>query len=336
MEARVAKVVRIINTESLIEDPYLSNGRCFGFCCEWIYLCMSQGGVTKTDHLNKIRVNDAQEKYETLYQSEVKLLSNFYKLEATETVRYPTQEGCNTRIKTIKMLFNVLKKTPVGSPVIIGLSSYRGKQSYGHALGWRSYYPNPENSSCIYYEFLDSLTGLWRSDNEASILDHIESILISTHHGFLPTGRTSEHYIYRFIQVNQDNQFQWKNQRLTYAELVWPFKEDGDLDNRDSFHPLDIKEKPPDKEKADIIDESSLRQTMLTQIPTPEEKKTSLLIISNLTTKTFKQNCNFPNSNNKLAKLKYSEFRSIWEHFCQYAPIQQLQQYYVEKLQFHQ
>lgn len=319
MENNTSHVFQVFSIESLIDThPHLIDGRCLGFCCEWIYLCMSQGGVSKLEQFNKTRINESQQLYETQYQSEVKLLSHIYKIDATEVIRLPKEEGCATKAKTIKFLFSIMKKTPVGNPIIIGLSSYRGKHSFGHALGWRSYNPNPENPSIIYYEFLDSITGFWRSDDQQAIFEIIESILSKTHDGFLPSGRTSEKYIYRFIEVNCANQEQWKTQKLSYEELIWPFK--GVFTK-----PVEIKEEP-DK-TTESIDEQKLRETLLSNIPTPEEKKKSLLIIASVTDKQWKQNCEFPASNNKLAKIKYSEFRSIWESFCKNATLTQLEQF---------
>jgi len=221
------------------------------------------------------------------------------------------------------MIIQMFKKSPVGSPLLLGLTCCRTKEAFGHTIAWRSYHPNPDNSSIIYYEFIDPNYGLWRSNHESLMLEFVEDRLVTGRNSdFLPRVRSRETFMFRFIHIQ--DQSKWKGIRLSLRELLYPFKEE--------FEPIEdhvLVEK--EEGHLNMKDEVKFRKLMEEDIPLPENKKKILLIIAMVTDKSWKHSIEFPNSNNKLAKMKYSEFRDLWGYFCRSASLPQLQKLIIEK-----
>lgn len=70
--------------------------------------------------------------------------------------------------------------------------------------------------------------------------------------------------------------------------------------------------------------ERNCRERLTTNIPTPSEKKRALMALVLVTDKEFQKANSVPGTGNTMAKLKYSDFKVIWEKFCSAATNDQL------------
>eukprot|EP00005_Dracoamoeba_jomungandri_P001880 CAMPEP_0174257682 /NCGR_PEP_ID=MMETSP0439-20130205/6796_1 /TAXON_ID=0 /ORGANISM="Stereomyxa ramosa, Strain Chinc5" /LENGTH=363 /DNA_ID=CAMNT_0015340879 /DNA_START=28 /DNA_END=1119 /DNA_ORIENTATION=+ len=322
-------------TENFLEDshPTLVSGRCLGICGEWVRTCCSLGAVLRFSQLSEDRINAAQILYESNKLLEKRVLLSFSS-QVNATV--PRQMDGLSKRQAVKVVLKHFRECPNNGFVVLGMVLNSKRYRTGHACAFRKFCFSIPGSQPIkegvIYEFLDPNKGLWKSNKKREMFAHIEEVLSSKYAHFFPFGTLKFYHIpplspfpFSLTHLDDDcygagnstengaldnNNADTNNnsnndinenqdiERLSTATLLYPFE----------GYFLGTKKKE-ETEKKDL--------ECNTQPPLHSEKKKALQIMKKLTDKSFQQQHNLPNTNNKMAKLKYGEFVTIWAAFCE-------------------
>lgn len=173
---------------------------------------------------------------------------------------------------------------------------------------------------------MDPAKGLWRSTNISTLSNHITNWLFKTREWFFPGGRVYC-ITYTFFTVTSCSVQQ--QERFPLEKIVYPFKvpELSSPDTKSPAQQTGIETRIEEPEESNTEGEETKRKRFFSTTPAPAEKKKSLLALAHVTPKDFQKENKIPTTGNTMAKLKYSDFKKIWEAFCENATVQQLEQY---------